>query len=70
MPKVLTAAFPHRHNHNGSFDSICRACFATVASVTEERELEFYESKHRCDPVTLYKSLMPAPSQRCQPANR
>jgi hypothetical protein len=31
--------FPHRLNRDGTFDSICRRCFATVASARDEIEL-------------------------------
>jgi hypothetical protein len=66
MPTLLKPSFPHRHNADGSYDSICLGCFATVASVTEECDLEFYESEHKCDPVAVYQSLAPMPKERCR----
>jgi hypothetical protein len=33
------AKFPHRHNRDGTYDSICTACFATIASVRDEELL-------------------------------
>ena len=41
--------FPHRHNADGSYDSICTTCFATVGSAQKEGELTFYELVHTCD---------------------
>jgi|HubBroStandDraft_1064217.scaffolds.fasta_scaffold08867_3 hypothetical protein len=48
------ARFPHRHNSNGTVDSICTECFATVATALDESELSTRESAHVCDPVNLY----------------
>ena len=31
-----TRRFPHRHNKDGSYDSICISCYATIASVRNE----------------------------------
>jgi hypothetical protein len=42
--------FPHRQNRDGSFDSICTICFATVATVIGESELARHEEAHICDP--------------------
>jgi hypothetical protein len=42
------ATFPHRHNPNGSFDSICPKCFATVSSKRNETELAGDETNHDC----------------------
>lgn len=42
------ASFPHRLNKDGSYDSICRHCFMTVASHVSEPELEPLEYEHRC----------------------
>jgi len=63
MHSLLTAAFPHRHNADGSHVAICRRCFAMLASVKNEDELELYEVRHKCDRLTLYQSLFPAPKQ-------
>jgi hypothetical protein len=40
--------FPHRHNPDGSFDSICIECFQTVATKVEEAELVSHEAEHVC----------------------
>jgi hypothetical protein len=55
MPTLLRATFPHRHNANGSYDSICTVCYTTVASVRQEYELAAAESMHKCDPAILYQ---------------
>lgn len=55
----LKPTFPHRHNPDGSYDSICMACYATVATVKNECELKFHESQHKCDLLAMYQSLVP-----------
>jgi len=50
MTTTCLPAFPHRHNSDGSFDSICAKCFATVANSKLEGELEEPEKQHVCDP--------------------
>jgi hypothetical protein len=55
MPTLLRTSFPHRHNADGSHDSICTACLATVATVWNEWELAVHESVHVCEPLNLYR---------------
>jgi hypothetical protein len=53
----MTAAatnFPHRRNQDGEFESICRVCFATVATAAIEAELLAYEQGHICDAMQLF----------------
>ena len=52
---VSEVKFPHRHNSDGSYDSICTACSVTVASVRGEELLRAHELAHVCDPVNLYR---------------
>jgi hypothetical protein len=40
---------PHRTNYDGSFDSICPICFATIANSRIESELTACEKSHTCD---------------------
>jgi hypothetical protein len=40
--------YPHRHNRDGSFDSICVRCFATIATADDITELHAYEKNHVC----------------------
>ena len=47
--------FPHRHNSNGTHDSICRVCLATVATSFRETDLAGFELRHLCDPVRVYR---------------
>jgi hypothetical protein len=49
----ITCPFPHRHNRDGSYDSICLKCYATVASFRDEAELAAPERDHSCEPVRL-----------------
>jgi hypothetical protein len=53
MPGPLLSRFPHRHNADGSCDSICPVCFRTVARCEREADLQIEELLHRCDPETL-----------------
>jgi hypothetical protein len=43
--------FPHRTNHNGTIDSICPRCYATVGTSTWESDLEHLEAAHVCEPA-------------------
>jgi hypothetical protein len=56
MLTLLKPSFPHRHNADGSHDSICRTCYATVATVQNQLELARHESAHVCDPLSLYRA--------------
>ena len=45
---LLRNGFAHRLNKDGTADSICLFCYATVASLTNERELSEVEAIHNC----------------------
>jgi hypothetical protein len=45
--------FAHRANDDGTIDSICRECFATVSTSLWEADLERAEQEHVCDPAEL-----------------
>jgi hypothetical protein len=45
--------YPHRHNKNGTHDSICLICFATVATTLTEPELAVYNRRHICNQSLL-----------------
>ena len=47
--------FTYRHNEDGSHDSICMGCLATVASVMSEGLLARHEATHICSPIRLYQ---------------
>ena len=44
---------PHRRNRNGSWDSICLTCFATVATTPFEPDLAEQDRLHVCTPAVL-----------------
>ena len=44
----LPVGFAHRHNADGTFDSICYHCFMTVATEGSELELIKAELDHDC----------------------
>jgi hypothetical protein len=48
MLSRLVAYYPHRRNRDGSFDSICLTCFATLATARTEPELLEHERNHNC----------------------
>ena len=64
MDSQLNHRFPHRHNSDGSHDSICITCYATVASAHNEGDLAQHEQDHVCDLVLLGYASQPcrAPS--------
>lgn len=45
--------FAHRTNRDGTTDSICRYCFATVCTSTWETDLTQAERNHVCDPSVV-----------------
>jgi len=49
--------YVHRPNKDGSHDSICTRCYATVASVSDEGELTSHERAHVCVPDWPYRTL-------------
>jgi hypothetical protein len=46
MSFQLPAFYPHRRNKNGSYDSICLKCFATVAANKTDDELAELDKRH------------------------
>jgi hypothetical protein len=60
LAKPSRPVFPHRHNSDGSVDSICGVCFATLASEKEEANLEEAEAAHVCGGFKLGRLLHPA----------
>lgn len=53
MPETRTQMYPHRRNKDGSLDSICLRCFATVAHAQLEEELIQHEQVHQCQDTPL-----------------
>jgi len=53
MANPENAIFRHRHNENGTFDSICPHCYLTVGSTDDEQNLFLFERSHGCDPLRL-----------------
>lgn len=43
-------AYTHRRNSDGTTDSICRRCFATVVTASREEDVDHAEHSHCCDP--------------------
>jgi|HubBroStandDraft_1064217.scaffolds.fasta_scaffold2404279_1 hypothetical protein len=51
--------FPHRHNPDGTIDSICTRCFATVATEARESDLKKAEDAHVCSELDLMRLSWP-----------
>jgi hypothetical protein len=52
---MTTENFRHRHNPDGTFDSICPRCYMTVASMEHEAQLTEAEKEHACAPFLAVK---------------
>jgi hypothetical protein len=50
---MISQKFSHRHNDDGSFDSICMTCYATVSSKQYIWELGKDEHEHKCNPLMV-----------------
>ena len=46
--------FQHRNNPDGSYDSICRKCFAIIGTGLTKDQLPEVEGKHSCDPEVYW----------------
>jgi hypothetical protein len=53
MADKLIVFYPHRRNRDGSFDSICLNCFATLATAKTEADLLELDKRHICQPATV-----------------
>ena len=45
--------FPHRINSDGTIDSICDQCFATVGISASDSDLKQLEAAHICEPARV-----------------
>jgi hypothetical protein len=59
MGNASRKEFPHRHNRDGSFDSICPKCFVTVDTRDVEGQLQLAEKVHNCNGLNLSLKLHP-----------
>ena len=48
-----TSTFNHRFKTDGTVDSICKHCFATIATAHSELDLKVSEWYHTCAPEAL-----------------
>ena len=58
MTNTRTEFYPHRHKLDGSFDSICLNCLATIFTSNNETELEAHEKEHVCHKFVSDDRLM------------
>lgn len=50
---MLRSLYTRRPNVDGTTDSICNKCFATIVTAIGESELARAEKYHLCDPAVL-----------------
>jgi hypothetical protein len=55
MLTLLKPSFAHRHNPDGSLDSICTKCYQTVETAIEEEDLAGVERSHDCEELARSK---------------
>jgi hypothetical protein len=53
MDSQKISRYPHRLNRDGSCESICTVCLATIASVANEADLAHHEDEHVCSQARL-----------------
>ncbi len=46
-------AFAHRHNQDGTWDSICSKCFRIVDNSADESNMVEQENAHKCEGFSL-----------------
>lgn len=56
MGTSSAASFRHRHNPDGTWDSICMKCFLTVKTAAKEDDLEKSEKSHDCMELLAIKT--------------
>ena len=56
MTDRISSAFAHRHNRDGTWDSICPKCFFTLATEQREERLVVHEQDHDCEALIKAKS--------------
>ena len=55
MAATLITYFPHRHNRDGSYDSICLKCFATVSSGPTKWGRVELNKRHICNSSDMFQ---------------
>jgi hypothetical protein len=48
VPKMKMEKYFYRNNPDTTIDAICPFCFMTAATATNEEDLHYLESLHRC----------------------
>jgi hypothetical protein len=60
MDTTHVPCFPHRLNADGTYDSICNRCFATVATASTPDELHAFDAGHVCRVPPSFRKLDPS----------
>jgi hypothetical protein len=58
IPEPRERFFRRRLNLDGTCDSICLNCFKTIATTSDEEELDTFNRQHVCDPFLVAKFKM------------
>lgn len=53
--------FYHRSNHDGSFETICTRCFATIGQSKQRAQLAQMEAEHLCPARAKRTAVRPSP---------
>ena len=69
MDKDSRFGFRHRHNEDGTWDSICLECFHTVETAMCEEELRAAERSHDCRELMLDRMTHPDADAQKGPAS-
>jgi len=68
VPTARAPHFPHRHNKDGMWESICSECFLAVAKESLEDELEVHERANVCkglDLIAVYSAYQITAGSGC-----
>jgi hypothetical protein len=57
MAEAFLEPFMRRHNSDGSWESICKCCYFTIASRKEQADLELIERLHSCGAFALARDV-------------
>ncbi len=59
--------FPHVHNRDNTWDSVCSRCLMTLGTANSEEELQEIERDHDCKGFNLIQVLYPVDKPHTPP---
>ena len=60
MSGMQVRTFPHRKNWDGTYDSICKTCFRTIARAKREEDLAAAEQLYVCESTPALLEAVPS----------